>query len=228
MNGFALLAAGVGDWIFPLIVILFMILSYLGQRLGKQAQQAGRGQAQRPGGARPNAPPPPDPLQKEIGEFLRRSGHGPAPGRPQGRRPPGQPRPSPRTPQPADEGPVEVELLEPSPEGAGVAEHVRQRLPSEKFGTLPSDVGQRLAHVDDQVEEHLHKVFDHGLGTLGGTPGESAELTQAEEPESPEDRIVSVPITAAVGLAAMFASPGNLRQAVVLNEILQRPEHRWE
>jgi len=70
-------------------------------------------------------------------------------------------------------------------------------------------------------------VFDHQITALEGVSGESAQVTQPEETLTPEDTITPVPATAAAGLAAMFADPGDLRQAILINEILQRPEHRW-
>lgn len=224
MNGYVLLAAGLGDFLIPLMIILFVVISLVGQAFNKlrEAKQGqGRGPVRRPGGPRPNAPPAPDPLRGEVDDFLRG-------GRPGGARPAPPPRPVMRPPGPPGqrppEEPAQIEILD---DDATVADHVRRRLTGEKLGRLSSDVGERLAHVDDTVEDRLHDVFDHGIGALGKTPGESARTTQAEEAETPEDRITSVPATAAAGLAAMLANPGNLRQAIVLSEILQRPEHRW-
>ena len=120
-----------------------------------------------------------------------------------------------------------LEPIDVVPEPASVAEHVRQRVPEHKFGDLRSDVGQRLARTVEVVEERVHEVFDHEVSRLEGTPGESAYAAQAEEAETPEDRVTALPQTAAAGLAAMLAEPTSLRQAIVLTEILQRPEHRW-
>ena len=93
---------------------------------------------------------------------------------------------------------------------------------------MPSDVAARRTRSGDVMEGHLHDVFDHQLGTLGGTPGESAEAAQADEAEALDDRISSVPVAAAAGLAAILADATSLRQAILLNEIFQRPEHRWQ
>ena len=36
-----------------------------------------------------------------------------------------------------------------------------------------------------------------------------------------------MPATSAAGFAALLADADSIRQAIILNEILQRPEHRW-
>jgi len=237
-----LFAAKLEDFIFPLVVILFLIISAVGQVLGKireaqQAQQRPRGgPAPRPGGVRPNVPPAHDPVRGEVEDFLRdaaqrRAVRGPqqaAPPRPTQPPVPGWRASMPPQPVPAPR-PVEVELAELVPEDdASVADHVRRRLPAQEFGSLRPEVGTGLSQTAEAIEEHLHEVFDHRLGKLGDTPGESPLAVEAEEAETPEDRITPVPATAAAGLAAMLADPGSLRQAIVLNEILQRPLDRWE
>jgi hypothetical protein len=217
MNGFALWAANLGDWLIPLIIILFVIISAASQALGK-LREADR-QRQRRGLARP--PAGGEPVRDEIGEFLRRAKRGPAAGRPQpAARPGGRPARSGR--QPTPQGLAEVELVE--PEDTGVAGRGGRGLPSESVPTLVSDV----AEADDRLEQHLHGTFDHRLGTLGASPGESAEGPQPAEAETPADRVSSVPATAAVGLAAMLAGPTSLRQAILLYEVLRRPEDRWQ
>ena len=114
------------------------------------------------------------------------------------------------------------------PEEESVPAHGRQYVPAEEFGHLASDVGERLPKVGETADARLHDVFDHGLSRIGAVPGESARPAQPEEATAPEDRITSLPATAAAGLAAILASPVGLRQAILLNEIFQRPEHRWE
>ena len=70
---------------------------------------------------------------------------------------------------------------------------------------------------------HLHEAFDHQLSSLAGTPGDSAKAVEVAEP----DQITPLPSTAAAGLAAIFANADTVRQAILINEVLQRPEHRW-
>jgi hypothetical protein len=65
------------------------------------------------------------------------------------------------------------------------------------------------------------------MGQFGPTPTEGAHAAALSESEKQEEFVDSLPSTAAAGLAAMLASPGDLRQAILLSEILARPEHRW-
>jgi hypothetical protein len=241
MNGLLPLAAGQGDLLFWAAVILFVIISFVVRMLGKLRDfQPGQRPPQqrpvpRPGGpppgARPAAPPARDPMRAEIEEFLQRAGQRPAPGRPQAPGQPGPLRPGVAPPRPARparaQEPVELEL-EVMPEEESVPAHVRQHVSAREFGHLASGVGERLSQVDERVDQRLHEVFDHRVGRLGEVPGESARPALPEEAETPDDRITSLPATAAAGLAAILASPVGLRQAVLLNEIFQRPEHRWE
>jgi hypothetical protein len=236
LDGLVLIAQD-GDVVFFLIVILFLVIGGLTQLFKKlqEAQQDPRRPrpGQRPGGFRPNVPPGQDPVRAEIERFLReaagrRGGAGPQQAPRVGPPPAAPQRPAPGAwPQRPAETPVLLEPIETVPEPASVAEHVRRQVPGQQFGGLSSDVGQRLARTDKVVEEHVHEVFDHQVSRLAGTPGESAYATEAEEAETPEDRIAALPRTAAAGLAALLAEPTSLRQAIVLTEILQRPEHRW-
>jgi hypothetical protein len=154
-------------------------------------------------------------VRDEVQQFLREAADRRGGPRPQQAR---------RVGPPPAETPV---VLEAVPEPDSLTEHVRQQAPGPRFGGLDSDVGEHLAGADEVVGEHLHQVFDHRVGRLEGTPGESTHAAQAEEAESPEDRIDALPQTAAAGLAAMLAEPTSLRRAILLSEILQRPEHRW-
>ena len=208
MNGWVPLVADIEELIVPaLVVVVFIVLGVLRQVFAKM-QEGEQGPARRPGGGRPAAAPRPrGPLRDEIGEFLRNAPDRRASARPQ--------------PYPA-----EAELIE--PEEVSVDEHVRQRLGTERRGHLTPVLDGEVTRTDDRVQDRVHSVFDHDLSRLSGTPGESARSTEVSEPESPEDRIGSVPPTAAAGLAAMLANPGNLRQAILLSEILNRPEDRWK
>lgn len=201
-----LLAADLEDLIFPAVVILFLLISALGQVLAKvrEAQRIEDARRRGPGGARPAQQPGASPSRglASRSAFPRQ---GPA------------------------KRPVEAKPVVPVvvAEDASVAEHVRTYVPAQEFGTMHSDVASRRTGSEDVMRDHVHDAFDHDLGELGGSPGESAEAVQAEEPGAPDDRVSPVPVTAAAGLAALLADADSLRQAIVLNEIFQRPEHRW-
>jgi hypothetical protein len=112
----------------------------------------------------------------------------------------------------ADE-PVDIEIIEPT--GA------------ERLGHLESGIGRGTVPPVDEIETHLHETFDHELGRIGGLPGDTSREQDIAEAGSPEDVITPWPSTAAAGLAAMLSSGEGVRQAILVHEILDRPEHRW-
>ena len=219
-----LIAAGIGDVIGILVFIVIGLLSVAGQIMNKARE--GRQNAGPPPKPRPRPQPQPGqqkgPLANEIDQFVRQAAQRRAEGggRPVAQRQGGRPQPAPRRPaaaQPLVEA-VPVELLEPMGDESGsVADHVRTHLASKRVGTLSSrTLESEVDQADEHLEEHVHDVFEHKLGQLSSTSGESSRKSGA-----------SIPPTAAAGMAAMFADPASIRQAIILTEILQRPEHRW-
>jgi len=96
-----------------------------------------------------------------------------------------------------------------------LARQINQDLNTSRFQRHARELGEEVVHAESHFEEHLHSVFDHQLGRLG-------------EGSAPKPGEAGIPATAAAGLAAMLADAQSLRQAIVLSEILSRPEHRWE
>lgn len=224
MNGPWPLIADIGDVIGFLIFVVFLIISVVGSLANKWRQM----QEEAARRARPQRPPrQPRPLDDEIADFLRTAGEhreagqrrpggapvGTTPPRPAPSRP-GAPLPSrPATPPPRPpvEQPLEVIPLEPRPRH--LAESLATRtLTTGSLGQLTTNV----AEADDRLEDHLRQVFRRDLSSLG-----AGEEKAVSAPAAP------LPSTAAVGLAAMLASGDNLRNAIILSEIINRPEHRW-
>jgi len=79
-----------------------------------------------------------------------------------------------------------------------------------------SQLGAQVGQADEKLEGHLHEKFDHDLSriqdesvTAAGQRGqEGAALTASD-------------------IVGMLSNPKSISQAVVLNEILQRPLDRW-
>jgi hypothetical protein len=96
---------------------------------------------------------------------------------------------------------------------ATVAEYVAA---PRSFGWQSSQLGKRIIAEDENFDIQLNAKFDHTVGTL-------AALRPSDEPAA-----LVLPSESPVGqLAAMLSSPSGMRQAIVLNEILQRPIDRW-
>lgn len=203
------------------IFIIVAALSALGQMMNKQreakaAQELAR-RREAVGQAQPQQPQrPAGGLEDEIGEFLRRATQGRA-GQP------AQQAPAPRRPAPRPaERPMEAQVVEPrrGPVGGRVADMVSKDLDTSEIKKRTQQLGTGTKQAVQAVQQHLRQKFDHKVSSLAA---ESPTATTAQ-PKTPGEEL---PATAAAGFAAMLTDISNVRQAIVLNEILQRPEHRW-
>lgn len=110
---------------------------------------------------------------------------------------------------------VEAELAE---RGDGVARHVREHLRgAESIAEHTRQLGAEVDQADDKLAAHLHEVFDHQLGHLKKTTGQS---------ESTPDRTAEQGLTPD-SIARLLRSPTSARDALILAEIFQRPDQRW-
>ncbi len=114
--------------------------------------------------------------------------------------------------------------LEGQPES--VAAHVSEHLSAAKFAPVSQELGKDVTDLDSKIQRHLQEKFDHRLGRLAGMGGESAAAQTAVDLEAPQLSAAAASAGAAQ-LAALLANPASLRQAVVLTEIINRPESRW-
>jgi len=88
-----------------------------------------------------------------------------------------------------------------------IAEHTRHR-------------GEEVDLADDKLEAHLHQVFDHKVGQL-----KKSTLEPAAASPSQEARDASLP--GAASIAHLLINPQNVRNAIILAEILRRPDENW-
>jgi len=230
--------ADAGEWIWIVVFALIVLFRAMGPLLGKLAEaQREAARRARPVPPRPADPKPNDPLADEIADFLKRAlqrERPPAPARPAAGPPPVlrplseplQPfRPPPLRPAP----PLEAELVGGAPKRESIADHVRESFGQRAFGQVGSQgLGKEVASADSKVQSRLRGVFDHQLGQLASEAGETSRPAAAVQPSAPADRIGDAPATSAAGLAAMLTNPRTLRQAVLMGEILHRPEERWK
>lgn len=238
-----------------LVFLVIWVINQINDARKKQAAEAGQPvdvplepmeaaapQAVAPGGGQA------DPLRAQVEEFLRRAGQQP--------KPPAPPRPARPTAQDeivvlldeSQAAPPRKTLSEKIREAkrANVGPHVPSAPPKETrpqqtrrggkqrksvadhvaessgaatqaFQKEVADLGSRVKQADEQFDVQLHQKFDHDLGRLGDkSAAATSQPTAPVETKSP-----------AAQIAAMLASPDGVRQAVVLNEILNRPTDRW-
>jgi outer membrane biosynthesis protein TonB len=117
-------------------------------------------------------------------------------------------------PQAADRELDEIRL------GSSVGRHVQEHLGNNKF----EERAGRLSHIKQSVEQdigsHVKSVFDHQIGSLAVQRDAVADASAAEG-------IATDAGNPAMEIVAMLGNPHSLRQAIILQEILQPPTHRW-
>ncbi len=217
MFGRALFAFDVGgclSFLLPLIGVIIWVLSAIMKNVNKAPPPAPRaGAAQR----RPAAA-----VDQEIEAFLRRAAQN------RGGQQPAAPQQQTKTrqaaPPPLPQGPRPVRKLartdEDPPSHESIQEHVTRHVNTD-------DVGQRADHlvkvdkVAAELAEHVHHSLDHRIGQLGVKDSESIS---SETTSGVTGIMVS---TAGAGVAQLLSGREQLRNAIILNEILQPPRDHW-
>ncbi len=176
-------------------------------------------------------------MARDIEEFLKMAaqrrqqqkqnagGQVPQPARPQpaappaGQSPPAQQRP-PIVQQPPQKKPPQKQAT-PPPQPVrqlsqqSVSDHVRQHIDTRDIVSHADRLGEVVGLADDKLDGRLHDVFDHSVATLKqdkqSGPGTSASSSRNTSKIAAE-------------LHAMLRSPSSVRQAIILSEILKRPD----
>jgi len=217
-----------GDVITVIVVLAIIVLSGLMQLMGKakQGQQPARGR-QRPGRAvragqprRAARPAAGGEVDDEIADFLRRAAQRRQP--PPAQRP-ARPKPA-AGPRAAQQAQVVAELVAEPRRPTTVAEHVRHHLDTSGIAQEAAELGSDVTSAEREMEQHLKETFSQGMSGADESLAQTATQLGAGggQPVGP-----SVPSTSAAGLAALLADTNNVRQAIVLSEILTRPVERW-
>jgi hypothetical protein len=238
-----LLALDVETLLSIVVFVIIGLSSVISQILAKQ--RGGQDKLGQPPPPTPQAGAPPDGLPPrkakgdslgdEIADFLRRAAKNVQ--EMQQQRPPqgrqrqaaAQPRPaqnrvpSPRPPvsqrQPS---PVQAEIVESArrPVGQGLQQKVAKDIDTSDIVQRVRQLGEETRQATAKLEKGVKDTFDHRLGTLAVQSAATAQKP-ANTPSQP------LPATAAAGFAAMLADAESLKNAIIINEIIQRPTHRW-
>ena len=205
-----ILAAAVWEVV---VGVIFFVLYGIGQLLSAresikkkpvEQKRPARPPAKQAAEGRPLAPQPvgqEESLRREVEDFLRRA-QGKPPQQERASSPPRKPKPQ-RTPPPQPEGGLRHE---------GVAEHVAKHISSKQLVEHAEKLGDEVALADDRLESRLHQRFDHQVGSLQRREESTAPPGKEKEKG------------AAAEIAAMMRSPQGMRQLILAQEILRRPE----
>lgn len=218
MNGWPLLFAD-AETIKIILVVVAGLIALVKHLFDANAKAQPRRPVAKPE-ARPRHKPPAAPAGRpampgDVNEFLRRA----AEKRAAAQRPlVNEPEPAPRrlVTSTLDAPPGEVvhaQAVDEVHSATRVGAHVADHLGTREF----DDRLAHLTHVDRSeaaFQSHLQQTFQHHVGQLEEQSGEAAATAPPALTDAP--------------WAALLADPGNVRQAIILNEILQRPVDRWQ
>jgi hypothetical protein len=133
---------------------------------------------------------------------------------------------------------------EPQPSAReSVAQHVAETLDSSKFMKRATQLSQVQEATDADFRQHMQRVFQLDLGSLKKEPTGIFEAAGAAA-KAASAAVAAKATAAAAGaesgtapvatqqrtsdIALFLAGRKNIRDAIILSEILQRPEQRWQ
>lgn len=158
-------------------------------------RQAAQRRAQKAAGAQPQAAPPrPAPAAPPR-----------TPSPPQARRPVARPTP----PPPARPEVIDAEIVSAEP-----ASRLKTTVDTSKIARHTKQLGEEVGLADEHMAAHLSQTFDHQVGS------------QVSEPATPA-RPAAATFDSALDVEAlldMLTKPTSVRNAIVLTEILRRPD----
>ena len=170
-------------------------LKMAAKRRQQQKQEGGGPRAQRPA-----SPPPQQPASQQ------RPPAQPPPTRPQTRR---------LSVQPAGDDEIIVlgstDQSPVDPYRQSVSDHVKSHIDTSSLGEHASHLGEEVGLADDKLEARLHSTFDHSVASLQSS-GNVREVGSGEDRNAIANQLV-----------AMLTNPNSIRQAIILNEVLTRP-----
>jgi hypothetical protein len=96
-----------------------------------------------------------------------------------------------------------------------VSDHVKSHINTSDIAAHAENLGDRISDVHDQVESRIHQRLDHDLSTIDDT------RSVTEEP--PPAIVGARSSRAADNLRQMLSNPKSAAQAILVAEILKRP-----
>ncbi len=126
---------------------------------------------------------------------------------------------------------VEAEILDDDDEGvstADVVRHVSQHLDSRQFDERARHLGEATRLSEQRLERQVEQRFQGDVSKLASR--KTADSASAIRPQSSTDAgspDAAGDSNAVTQLVAMLRDRTSLRNAILLSEILNRPEDRW-
>jgi len=127
-------------------------------------------------------------------------------------------KPTARLAKPLSENVLEPEIVdaELADTGNRLAQKVsRDFRGTEQIASHANRLGSHLDQADENMDAHVHQALDHKLGTL--------KQSALKAPEATFDAQTNT----ALELVKALNSGPSLRNAIILSELLRRPEENW-
>jgi hypothetical protein len=208
MNVLGLLAAA-GEKFTIIILIVFIIIPLIGVVTSKLREMG-----------QPSNAVPPDRtssgrIQEQIDEFLRRAAQRRG-GQPAAEQPKAVPQPQPDN---DDDAPV----------GGRLGQASQKYMDTSDFSRRSDELGGEVVQSDRQFTQQVGHAFSGEVSRLSLRPGEAAKPMEAVEAEEDGPVYLSRPTLDALpldgsGLDELLGSPENIAQAIIMAEVLRRPE----
>jgi hypothetical protein len=225
------------DGLIQIIIFIVVVLVSIASQFGNQQKQRRAPQRRvappKPAPAAPAAPPPIQQanrsnLESEIEQFVRRTM---------------QPNQQPAAQQPPRVQPPRRDNLPPKKMAkVGTQKPPAQPRTASKKRTVvaevasvrrPGGLAERDAHLadvienrDEEMESHLKNVFGHKVGTLSKGAAAYEPGDQSISTAAPSAMTTSQ--FSASDMLQLFRSPSDIRNAIVMSEILNRPKDPWD
>ena len=163
----------------------------------------------------------------EIEEFLKRAAAMRAQQAQQRAQRPPQRAPSvPATPVVYVPEVLDAEVIEADEvSGDDVSNEVRRHLDTGAFQTRATHLAENIRAADDAMESHLHSSFEHRLGDLGASTSAAEDSTLDSEENAAAQALQTS--LGNLDIASLLRSPQNIRNAIILCEVLNPPHDRW-
>jgi len=116
---------------------------------------------------------------------------------------------------------IEDVHIVPSP---SVSQHVSTYMDSSKFSQSAAKLGEEVGLSDERLEERLQQTFDHNQSfdhKISNFAGEVGEVERG-------GAAVRHSVTSAAQISVLLRNPTTFRQVLIMNEILNRPDHLWD
>ncbi len=156
-------------------------------------------------------------MARDIEEFLRQAAQRRNQQARQQARPPS---PSDVSSQRSSEVIRDVEIVEVASPATlrqqGVAEHVRSHINTADIADHARHLGERIQNVDEVVADRLGAKFDHDVSKLDDretVTDDAIEHTLKNDSSQVQHELI-----------AMLSSPRTIRQAILVSEVLKRPD----